>query len=104
MWDEAQLARCELIDKLADLDTPLAEYVLEQESLEGVPPPLMKEAVRRATLSQASPSCLPSGILCFDGNSMLRWICHAPVGDAHQKKLRRLRIEGISEVIRTCRY
>uniref|UniRef100_A0A0P4W2X1 Tr-type G domain-containing protein n=1 Tax=Scylla olivacea TaxID=85551 RepID=A0A0P4W2X1_SCYOL len=52
VWDEAQLARCELIDKLADLDTPLAEYVLEQESLENVPAPLMREAVRRVTLSQ----------------------------------------------------
>ena len=59
VWDVAQLARCELIDKLADLDTPLAEYVLEQESLEDVPPPLMKEAVRRVTLSQVGPSCLP---------------------------------------------
>lgn len=52
VWDEAHLARCELIDKLADLDTPLAEYVLEQESLENVPAPLVREAVRRVTLSQ----------------------------------------------------
>ncbi|KAG0725484.1 Ribosome-releasing factor 2, mitochondrial [Chionoecetes opilio] len=52
VWDAAQLARCELIDTLADLDTPLAEYVLERECMEDVPAPLMKEAIRRATLNQ----------------------------------------------------
>lgn len=52
LWDAAQLARCELTDSLADLDTPLAEHVLEQESLEAAQPSLLKQALRRVTLRQ----------------------------------------------------
>ncbi|KAK7074553.1 G elongation factor, mitochondrial 2 [Halocaridina rubra] len=52
MWDQAFLARCELTDKLADLDLDLAEFVLENESIENVPSLKLKEAIRRVTLRQ----------------------------------------------------
>lgn len=54
LWDAAQLARCELTDTLADLDTPLAEHVLEQESLEAAEASFLKQALRRVTLSQVT--------------------------------------------------
>lgn len=52
LWEQAFLARCELTDTLADLDNTLAEYVLEKESIENIPPLLLEEAVRRATINQ----------------------------------------------------
>lgn len=52
LWDAALLARCELTDSLADLDTLLAEHVLEQESLEAAQPFLLRQALRRVTLRQ----------------------------------------------------
>nr|XP_045609336.1 ribosome-releasing factor 2, mitochondrial-like [Procambarus clarkii] len=54
LWDPAFLARCELTDQLADLDNKLAEYVLETESIENVPPQLLKAAIRRVTLNQTA--------------------------------------------------
>ncbi|XP_071540183.1 ribosome-releasing factor 2, mitochondrial isoform X1 [Panulirus ornatus] len=52
LWDSSFLARCELTEQLADLDNKLAEYVLEKESIENIPPPILEEAVRRVTLNQ----------------------------------------------------
>lgn len=52
LWDQAFLARCELTDTLADLDLDLAEYVLDKESIENIPPKILKEAIRRITLRQ----------------------------------------------------
>ncbi|XP_066963770.1 ribosome-releasing factor 2, mitochondrial [Macrobrachium rosenbergii] len=52
MWDQAFLARCELTDKLTDMDLDMAEYVLEKESIENIPTELLMEAIRRVTLKQ----------------------------------------------------
>ncbi|XP_068241002.1 ribosome-releasing factor 2, mitochondrial [Palaemon carinicauda] len=52
IWDQAFLARCELTDKLTDLDLDLAEYVLEKESIENVPTELLMKAIRKVTLKQ----------------------------------------------------
>ncbi|KAK8747294.1 hypothetical protein OTU49_016731 [Cherax quadricarinatus] len=54
LWDPSFLARCELTDQLADLDNKLAEYVLEKESIENVPPPILEEAIRRVTINQTA--------------------------------------------------
>lgn len=54
LWDVSILARCELTEQLADLDNALAEYVLENESIENVPPNVLEEAIRRVTISQVT--------------------------------------------------
>lgn len=58
VWDAALLARCELTDSLADLDTPLAEHVLEVESLEAAQADFLKQALRRVTLNQEAVAVL----------------------------------------------
>lgn len=52
MWDEAQEARSDLIDQVADLDDTLAEAILERESLDHITSTELEMALRRITLAR----------------------------------------------------
>lgn len=49
LWEQCNLARSELTEKLADIDDEVAEYVLEEESTKGASPQLLNEALNRVT-------------------------------------------------------
>ena len=53
MYLDCLLARNKLTETLADLDDEVANYVLENDSLEDCPNILLKEAVKRCTINQA---------------------------------------------------
>lgn len=45
--------RCDLVERLADLDNALANLVIESESIEGIPDTEIRKAVKRALMSNA---------------------------------------------------
>ncbi|KAK3876216.1 hypothetical protein Pcinc_018969 [Petrolisthes cinctipes] len=50
-WDEAWEARNQLTETLGDLDDQVAEEVVAQETVEGLPADLLQSAIRRVTLA-----------------------------------------------------
>ncbi|XP_069683538.1 ribosome-releasing factor 2, mitochondrial [Periplaneta americana] len=52
LWEEATSSRRKLVEELADIDDKLAEFVIQQESLERVSPDMLVESLRRVTLAQ----------------------------------------------------
>ncbi|XP_076043139.1 mitochondrial ribosome recycling factor 2 [Oratosquilla oratoria] len=53
LWENSLLSRCELVETLGDLDNEIAEYILDKESSDNIPSHMIKEALRRVTISQA---------------------------------------------------
>ncbi|XP_012255171.2 ribosome-releasing factor 2, mitochondrial [Athalia rosae] len=52
LWEKAMKARRQLTDKLSELDDKLAEFIIEQESLDNISAQTLVDAIRRSTISR----------------------------------------------------
>lgn len=53
-WEQALKARAVLVDKLSEHSDDLAHHIITAESLDGISPALIANAIRSATLSHVS--------------------------------------------------